>query len=192
MYISGVPGCGKTATITKVIRSLQLQMEQKALPEFKFIEINGMRLTETRQTYVQIYHQLTGETVSWEQAHFLLDTMFNTPELNRKPTILLMDEFDMIKSRRQDVVYNVLDWSGKKSAQLLVVAIGNIIDLERTLMNGVTSRLGQNRVIFPPYSYKQLQEIVQARLTGIDIFDIEAVELVARLDFCQFFRKNYH
>lgn len=52
MYISGVPGTGKTATVQEVIRSIQeAQESQDDLPEFTFVEINGMKLTEPAQAY---------------------------------------------------------------------------------------------------------------------------------------------
>ncbi len=54
MYISGVPGTGKTATVKEVMRSLIQGTEEEDVPNFKFIEINGMKLTDPRQAYVQI------------------------------------------------------------------------------------------------------------------------------------------
>lgn len=58
MYISGVPGTGKTAT---VCASLHLLSEEAGLPQFQLVEVNGMRIAEPRQAYVQVYKQLTGE-----------------------------------------------------------------------------------------------------------------------------------
>lgn len=54
MYISGVPGTGKTATVTAVVDKLQQKMKTKSVPKFEFISVNGMRLTEPRQTYVEV------------------------------------------------------------------------------------------------------------------------------------------
>ena len=62
MYISGVPGTGKTATVKEVMRSLQQACDSGDLPKFTFVEINGMRLTEPRQAYVQILKVLHGQT----------------------------------------------------------------------------------------------------------------------------------
>ncbi|XP_043661911.1 origin recognition complex subunit 1 [Drosophila teissieri] len=181
MYVSGVPGTGKTATVTGVIRTLQRLAKQNELPAFEYLEINGMRLTEPRQAYVQIYKQLTGKTVSWEQAHALLEKRFTTPAPRRVTTVLLVDELDILCNRRQDVVYNLLDWPTKSAAKLVVVTIANTMDLpERLLMGKVTSRLGLTRLTFQPYSHKQLQEIVTARLGGSEAFKGEAVQLVAR------------
>ena len=41
MYISGVPGTGKTATVMEVIRTLKEHASEGELPDFDFIEING-------------------------------------------------------------------------------------------------------------------------------------------------------
>lgn len=181
MYVSGVPGTGKTATVTGVIRTLQRLVTEDKLPAFDFLEINGMRLTEPRQAYVQIYKQLTGKTVSWEHAHTLLEKRFTTPAPRRVTTVLLVDELDILCNRRQDVVYNLLDWPTKSAARLVVVTIANTMDLpERLLMGKVTSRLGLTRLTFQPYTHKQLQEIVTARLAGSEAFKGEAVQLVAR------------
>ncbi len=51
MYISGVPGTGKTATVHEVISVLQQEQEEDEISEFTYIEINGMKLTEPNQTY---------------------------------------------------------------------------------------------------------------------------------------------
>ena len=54
MYISGVPGTGKTATVHEVTGYLRQAAEEGELPDFQFVEINGMRLTEPHQAYVSI------------------------------------------------------------------------------------------------------------------------------------------
>lgn len=181
MYVSGVPGTGKTATTTAVIRSLQASADEEEIPRFDFVEINGMRLTEPRQAYVHIYRQLTGKTLAWEQAYNLLEKRFNTKAPRRVTTVLLVDELDILCNRRQDVVYNLLNWPTLNSAQLVVITIANTMDLpERLLMGKISSRLGLTRLTFQPYNFRQLQEIVMARLTGTSAFDAEAVQLVAR------------
>lgn len=54
MYISGVPGTGKTATVHQVVRTLKEEYEEGDLRSFRFIEVNGMKLTEPNQAYTQI------------------------------------------------------------------------------------------------------------------------------------------
>lgn len=142
-----------------------------------------MRITEPRKAYVEIHRQLTGKTVTAEQAYNLLDKRFSTQTNKRSNhlTILLVDELDILCNKRQDVVYNLLNWPNMSSSQLIVVTIANTMDLpERILMGKVTSRLGLTRLTFQPYSHKQLQEIVISRLSGLDCFNNDAIQLVAR------------
>lgn len=60
MYISGVPGTGKTATVCSALKILK---EEAELPEFQLVEVNGMKIAEPRQAFVQIYKQLTGKLI---------------------------------------------------------------------------------------------------------------------------------
>lgn len=55
MYISGVPGTGKTATVTSVINHLIESAKNKEVPKFQFVNVNGMKLTEPRQAYVEVF-----------------------------------------------------------------------------------------------------------------------------------------
>ena len=54
MYISGVPGTGKTATVHEVIRCLNQDYEAGEIPKFRYLEINGMKLTDPNQAHVQV------------------------------------------------------------------------------------------------------------------------------------------
>ncbi|XP_008166128.2 origin recognition complex subunit 1 isoform X2 [Chrysemys picta bellii] len=181
MYISGVPGTGKTATVHEVIRCLQQTAENDGLPSFQFIEINGMKLTDPHQAYVQILQLLTGQKVTATHAAELLAKLFSTPGPKRKTTVLIVDELDLLWTRKQDVMYNLFDWPTQKQAKLIILAIANTMDLpERIMMNRVASRLGLTRMSFQPYTYKQLQQIISSRLNHIKAFEEDAIQLVSR------------
>ncbi|XP_026744810.1 origin recognition complex subunit 1-like [Trichoplusia ni] len=177
MYISGVPGTGKTATVCSALKILK---EEADLPDFQLVEVNGMRIAEPRQAYVQIYKQLTGKTVVWEQACALLDKRFKNPGPRRTPTVLLVDELDALCTRRQDVLYSIMEWAAHNSALLSVLAVANTMDLpERALAARVASRLGLTRLTFLPYTHTQLQLIVATRLAGANV-TADAVQYVFR------------
>ncbi|XP_030428580.1 origin recognition complex subunit 1 isoform X3 [Gopherus evgoodei] len=181
MYISGVPGTGKTVTVHEVIRCLQQAAENDELPSFQFIEINGMKLTDPHQAYVQILQLLTGQKVTATHAAELLAKLFSTPGPKRKTTVLIVDELDLLWTRKQDVMYNLFDWPTQKQAKLIILAIANTMDLpERIMMNRVASRLGLTRMSFQPYTYKQLQQIISSRLNHIKAFEEDAIQLVSR------------
>ena len=49
------------------------------------------------------------------------------------------------------------------------------------MINRVASRIGiGERCPFSPYTHQQLQEIVSTRLSGLSVFDKDAIQLVAR------------
>ena len=54
MYISGVPGTGKTATCQQVVRYLQEQQDCGQLTQFNVIQVNGMRLTDPSHVNINI------------------------------------------------------------------------------------------------------------------------------------------
>ncbi|XP_063883077.1 origin recognition complex subunit 1-like [Scylla paramamosain] len=181
MYISGVPGTGKTATVREVVRLLLQCSQDGDLPSFSFLEINALKLTEPHQLWVQVWKGLTGSKVTAEHASSLLEKRFSTPAPRRDPTLLLVDELDMLWTRKQDVMYNLFDWPSRPGSKLVVVAIANTMDLpERIMKNRVSSRLGLTRMTFQPYTHTQLQEIVTSRLLGIPAFDPGAIQLVSR------------
>ncbi len=112
---------------------------------------------------------------------------------NEPACVLLIDELDLLCSKRQDVLYSLFDWpcrqaggaSGSSGRRpLIVLAIANTMDLpERLLHHRVASRLGLNRLPFAPYSHEQLAAIVTSRL-GPELsstFAVGALSLITRL-----------
>jgi len=178
-YISGVPGTGKTATVMEVIRYLKENKDE--YPDFNFYSMNGMRLTSPEQAYVEMWFQLTKEKATPEHAMKLLDARFTKVAPKRVSTIFLVDELDMLCNRKQSVLYNIFDWPSKPQGKLIVIAIANTMDLpERVMINRVSSRLGLTRQVFQPYNHVQLQTIVASRLEGLEVFQQDAIQLVAR------------
>ncbi|XP_063154018.1 origin recognition complex subunit 1 [Candoia aspera] len=181
MYISGVPGTGKTATVHEAIHYLQQAAENEETPSFQFIEINGMKLTDPHQAYVLILKLLTGQKTTANHAAELLKKMFCTPGSKRKTVVLVVDELDLLWTRKQNVMYNLFDWPTQKNAKLIVLAIANTMDLpERMMMKRVASRLGLTRMSFQPYTYKQLQQIISSRINQLKAFEEDAVQLISR------------
>ncbi|GFR68035.1 origin recognition complex subunit 1 [Elysia marginata] len=181
MYISGVPGTGKTATVKEVVKILETERDEGNLQPFKFVELNGMRVTEPRQAYVEILKALTGVKATADHAANMLDNMFSHPAPRSDPVVLLVDELDLLWTRKQDVMYNIFDWPTKEKAKLIVLAVANTMDLpERMMIKRVASRLGLTRMTFQPYTFRQLEQIVASRLKGLQVFDGDAVQLAAR------------
>lgn len=121
MYVSGVPGTGKTATVHEVMRCLQQAADVDQIPSFNFVEVNGMKMTDPHQAYVQILQvsclqggywgicpqfcgggafadppfspqKLTGQKATADHAAALLEKRFSNPAPRKETTVLLVDE----------------------------------------------------------------------------------------------------
>jgi Cdc6-like AAA superfamily ATPase len=93
VYISGVPGTGKTATVLEVIRHLQQQAEDQTIPPFDFVEINGMKLTDPNQAYSILWDCMDrsnkdGKQKRYTSAHALqlLESKFSKQSEDQRTT----------------------------------------------------------------------------------------------------------
>lgn len=184
LYIHGVPGTGKTMSVLAVMRSLRSEVEAGITKPYSFVEINGLKLAAAENIYRVIYEALTGHRVSWKKALNLLNDRFSNGTKSSKdddrPCILLIDELDLLVTRNQSVLYNILDWPTKPHSKLIVIGIANTMDLPEKLLPRISSRMGIQRLCFAPYNYLQLQEIIACRLKGIDAFEKQAIEFASR------------
>lgn len=183
IYVSGTPGTGKTATVREVISQLQLRCEEGELPEFSFVEINGMKLINPQEAYETLWEEISGQRVSSSNAVSLLEKEFKSLNSQRGPILVLMDEMDQLVTKSQGVMYNFFNWPTFRNSKLIVVAVANTMDLpERMLSNKISSRLGLTRIQFPGYTHDQLREIIESRLMDIEggIVERDAIEFASR------------
>lgn len=175
IYVSGVPGTGKTATVHAVVRQLKRMAEKNETIPFTYVEINGLKLTDPAAAYSLLWESLLGEdksaakkgAKSHKEALKSLTSYFSGK--GRGPVehacVVLMDELDQLMTTNQDVIYNFFNWPMLACSRLVVLAVANTMDLPERVMTGrVRSRLGMVRINFSPYKTPQLQKIVQARL----------------------------
>ena len=180
MYISGVPGTGKTTTMYEVKRKLE---QCKELPPFQFVEINGVRLGDPKQFYPQLLLEITGQKRSISQSLNSLNSRFNDQDSKKKFIVLLVDELDFLRTKTQNLLYNIFDWPTKKNSKLIVLAIANTMDLPERFMLKFSSRIAFTRLSFQPYNFKELEQIIRSRIlefTNIDIFHPDALQLICR------------
>ncbi|KAG6837268.1 hypothetical protein H0H93_012273 [Arthromyces matolae] len=194
VYISGVPGTGKTATVHAVVRQLKRMAESSETNPFTYVEINGLKIPEPSAAYNVLWQGLCGHDIgrmSSKESLKALTRFFSGgvrgPESHA--CVVLMDELDQLVTPKQDVIYNFFNWPTLAASRLVVIAVANTMDLPERVMTGrVRSRLGMTRINFTPYTASQLQQIVQARLKGVqeslpsdtqDAISVDAVKLAA-------------
>ncbi|QRV79356.1 AAA family ATPase [Ceratobasidium sp. AG-Ba] len=174
VYISGLPGTGKTATVHAVIRELKGMAMRNEISPFSYVEINGLRIPEPSAAYALLWEAISGHdaaqhghlSISPKEALRRLTRHFNSgSSAGSHACVVLMDELDQMVTAKQDVVYNFFNWPNLPQSNLVMVAVANTHDLpERTMSAKVRSRLGMERINFEAYTVQQLVEIVNARL----------------------------
>ncbi|KAJ7704310.1 P-loop containing nucleoside triphosphate hydrolase protein [Mycena rosella] len=201
VYISGVPGTGKTATVHAVVRELKRMAECNETNPFTYVEINGLRIPEPTAAYSLLWEAVSGHDVA-KEGHLRIGAKESLKALTthfsggggRGPgghaCVVLMDELDQLMTLKQDVVYNFFNWPTLAGSKLVVLAVANTMDLpERAMTGRVRSRLGMTRINFQPYTAQQLQAIVEARLESArsgqpadaqNVLDTDAIKLTSK------------
>lgn len=168
VYVCGVPGMGKTATIKDVVEQMTYSSERGEMEQFSYLELNGLKLLSPTVAYEALWHHISGDKVSASNAALLLEEYFKREDHKRKPLVILMDEFDQIATKKQNVMYNFFNWPTYSTSKLIVIAVANTMDLpERMLTNKIASRLGLRRIQFRGYTFQQLGDIITHRLEMI-------------------------
>ncbi|KAI0649566.1 P-loop containing nucleoside triphosphate hydrolase protein [Trametes meyenii] len=177
IYISGVPGTGKTATVHAVVRELKRMAEQNEANPFAYVEINGLKIPEPAAAYGLLWEAVCGHDAA-RDGHMKIGAKEALRRLSQHfsgaarvgpagghACVVLMDELDQLMTSKQDVVYNFFNWPTLARSKLVVLAVANTMDLPERVMSGrVRSRLGMVRINFQPYTTPQLEQIVRARL----------------------------
>jgi origin recognition complex subunit 1 len=165
LYISGVPGTGKTATVKEVMRSFRERAVRRELAPFFYVEVNGLRLQSPQHAYVAILEALTGERTSPVRALAGLEARFSAPPVQGRATVLFLDEMDTLTTPPlHGVLYNIFEWASRREAHLLVVGVANTLDLPDRMPPRIKSRMAAHRIPFSPYKNVELQAIAASRL----------------------------
>ena len=77
LYVSGMPGTGKTVTTMQVIAKLRKKFN------FDFLQINAMQLTNPNLVYTIIYEKITGRRVNPATAALFLDEFFKKKDKSK-------------------------------------------------------------------------------------------------------------
>lgn len=159
LYVSGMPGTGKTAIVLEALDKLKSQSQ------FSLVHVNAMRLGSPVQVFREIADQLQCETNNNEACSDLTE-FFQARKAEDPVVVLLIDEVDCLVTPTQAVLYKLFDWLGMPNARLVLAAISNTMDLPERLLPRVASRFDIERVDFTPYNRDQIMEILCSRLKG--------------------------
>jgi origin recognition complex subunit 1 len=221
-YVCGVPGTGKTACVMEVLSRARQAARQSGC---QFVAVNCLALPSPQHVYSRLWERLAGQALGPARAREALEALFRGGGFRRagetpprggngggkasasvaaaafRPTLIVLDEIDMLVTRDQAVLYNLFEWPGLAAAgagggggggsgsngngggSLSVIGISNTHDLDQRVLPRIASRLSDAKLVFHPYSAPQLEPILRGRLEGArrpDLIDPTAVALAAR------------
>jgi len=209
LYVSGMPGTGKTASCLEAVRQLRRPSHNAGQASFHFAHVNAMCLSHPAAVFAEICRKLptvgqhgrrrggcvnvlpdgpnaplAASQCTEGQAYTMLSQFFASRN-GHKPSetvVLVLDEIDCLVTQAQTVLYRIFEWLSLPNASLAVVAIANTMDLPERLLPRVSSRIGVLRVNFAPYDRAQLRTILDDRLSSAcveDTFTGDALALCA-------------
>ena len=152
-------------------------MSNEEIPEFKFIEKNGLKIKSPKKIYESIFKLLkTSKTSNYEVQ---LGKLFQKEDKNRPYLVILLDELDFFITRNNSLIlYNFFEWASNNKSKLFVIGIANTLDLTEA-HEKVSSRV-MKRLPFKIYDKEMLKKIISSRIGSLgEIFDPSAINLVA-------------
>ncbi|XP_015584726.1 cell division control protein 6 homolog [Cephus cinctus] len=166
LYVSGPPGTGKTACLSKTM----LHPEFKS--SFKIIYVNCTTMKSATTIYAKIVQELgLGITKSVQASKAAIEKYLIS---NHKMILLILDEIDQLDCKKQSVLYSIFEWPSKPNSKLILVGIANALDLTDRILPRLQARceLKPKLMHFAPYSKQEIVNIITDRLKQADVSDV--------------------
>ncbi|XP_016020196.1 cell division control protein 6 homolog isoform X2 [Rousettus aegyptiacus] len=180
LYLSGAPGTGKTACLSRILQDL------KKLKGFKTIMLNCMSLRSAQAVFPAIAQEICQEGVSRPAGKDMMKKLENHLTAEKGPMIVLvLDEMDQLDSKGQDVLYTLFEWPWLSKSRLVLIGIANTLDLTDRILPRLQARekYKPRLLNFPPYTKNQIATILQDRLNQASrdqVLDNAAIQFCAR------------
>ncbi|XP_052641396.1 LOW QUALITY PROTEIN: cell division control protein 6 homolog [Harpia harpyja] len=177
LYVSGAPGTGKTACLSRVLLDCKDELTGS-----KTIVLNCMSLSSPQGVFPAMAQQLGLPAAAGREGVRRLEKQLTA----QGPMVLLvLDELDQLESKGQDVLYTLFEWPRLPGSRLVLVGLANALDLtDRSLARLGAHPAGSPQLLhFPPYTREQLTAILQERLgqvAGDPVLDAAALQFCAR------------
>lgn len=189
ILIIGKTGTGKTAVMTHIGKELK-----KADPEENnicFIIVN----CEVNDTNYGILYSISNQIVNNEESGIpytgwsidkLLTVLTEIIDKQNKIFIVMLDEIDRSIEKNGDDIFYYLTTINEilKESRVTIVGITNNAKFTELLSPKIKSRLGEEKIVFPPYNVDQLKDILYNRAEFAfekDILDEDVIPFCAAL-----------
>ncbi|KAK6623301.1 hypothetical protein RUM43_009153 [Polyplax serrata] len=177
IYVSGLPGTGKTACINYVIEKNEMNKH------FHIVKINCTAFNSSKAVFKRICEELKLKSYgkNEKEAMSLIEKYLLK---KHKMILMILDEIDQLESKSQSVLYKIFEWPSWQNSKFVLIGIANAMDLTDRNLPRLCGKveLKPRLLHFVPYSKDEITEILKKRLmdVGADkIFAPGAIELIA-------------
>lgn len=195
LYIAGMPGTGKTASVKTIINILESELKDsknkknKDIIPFRKLFLSGIEFPNISNVFKVIYNFIFTKQKQFTINKYiqLLDTFFserkkyNSSSALNDPSnshiVLIIDEIDILINYTQNLLYNIFNWTTYEYSKLIVISISNTLDLPNRLLPKIRSRMGNNKIMFKPYNKEELRIIIKDRGIDLQLFSEDAIRL---------------
>ena len=174
ILIFGKTGTGKTAVMNFVGKELRKADENQQ--NCSFIYVNCEVVDTTYGILYNISNQIITDPskripfTGWSLDKILAE-LTDYIDKQDKVFIIVLDEIDRSFQKNGDDIFYYLTTINEvlQNSKVSIIGITNNVNFTELLGQRVKSRLGEEKIIFPPYNVEQLQDILEARAR--DAFD---------------------
>lgn len=164
LYLTGVPGSGKTHTALSIIKHFGVP----------FSYINCPTLRSKKDIYAEICASLpcfNSKTMGIPHLRYHLRAC----ECHH---IVVIDEIDFLTTKNEKFLYNLFELPLVENSRIFMIVISNTLG---SLSPKVESRISKNRIEFRPYNSEQLMSISQATIRNSEkSVDSKSLELITK------------
>lgn len=178
LYISGVPGTGKSALLGEVLETMK---KDHAKENIRIANINCMVIERAELVFSRILHDLTGQesqptpvtqtSIAPETVDKYiqeLDKLFLESNSCTTKYVVVLDELDHVVTKDQQVLFKIFQWAFMQQSKLILIGIANALDLtDRFLPRLRANNLTPQVLAFMPYTAEEVAGIVNAKLKSL-------------------------
>ncbi|KAI0000452.1 P-loop containing nucleoside triphosphate hydrolase protein [Russula vinacea] len=160
LYISGSPGCGKTALVNSILATSEVELLENNI---NLVSVNCMALNGLEAVWERLVEELGSSDKRRVKARSC-EVVENLLSNGTSKCILVLDEIDHVAASSQ-MLASLFALARKHSSALRIIGIANTHTLTSSVSPlSLDSVIGVSTLHFKPYDPQQLLSILQSRL----------------------------
>ncbi|KAJ3063511.1 AAA ATPase [Podochytrium sp. JEL0797] len=192
LYVSGVPGTGKTAMLDEMLADFVADNETDNTT-YRLVKLNCMQCNDPASVYKKLMVEFgvpegafgTNKNEPYralERAFGFMDggdkvcVSQSAKKATKKKVskdaevvhILVLDEIDQLATTNQSVLYRIFEWAALPGSTLLLIGIANALDLLQRHLPRLSGMQGGPQLLnFNPYTPAEISKIIKSRLMAL-------------------------